>query len=157
MTDMTNMADRIGQALTSAVALTFADMSFLDVQPALDEEFSGSGQLLHISFSVPVAGGIILQLPLDLKHQIVENIHATPWDELNPTQIDDCLLELLNVLAGNFLQEMFGDDVKVNLSFPEVLFEKSEVERVDRYQDYYYSAEGTSLMISLYMETESGV
>ncbi len=144
------------EALRSAVSLTFADMCFLDVQPALGEEHPGDGQLLHIAFSAPIRGGMILLLPLDLKRQIVENIHASAWEELNATQIDDCLLELLNVLAGNFLQMLFGESRKVNLSFPEVLFERSEVDENALFKDYFFSAEGTGLIVSIHILTSRG-
>lgn len=154
--DVTISRDDIVRALESSVSLTFADMSFLDVQPALEEEQPGDGQLLHIAFSAPIKGGMMLLLPLDLKRQIVENIHASAWEELNAAQIDDCLLELLNVLAGNFLQALFGDEVKVNLSFPEVLFERSEVEGNVMFTDYYFSAEGIGLVVSIHILTSKG-
>jgi CheY-specific phosphatase CheX len=149
--------DELKDSLDMAVALTFGDMSFLDVQPALEEEQSAQeGQLLHISFLAPATGGMMLFLPLELKRQIVENIHAKPWDELNNTEIDDCLLELLNVLAGNFLQQMFGSDTKVNLSFPEVLFDRFEVEHVGSYHDFFYNAEGIPLVVSIRLVKMSG-
>ncbi|WP_020612288.1 chemotaxis protein CheX [Sediminispirochaeta bajacaliforniensis] len=143
-------SDRIEKALINAIALTFADMSFLDVQPASDSGELEDGQLLHITFVAPISGGMILMLPLELKRQIVENVHAASWEDLTTAQIDDCLLELLNVLAGNFLQILFGEETKINLSFPEVLFERSEVNHCERYSDYYFSAEGTLLVVSVY-------
>lgn len=149
--------EEMKDALDMAVAHTFGDMSFLDVQPALDEEPGAQdGQLLHISFLSPATGGMMLLLPLELKRQIVENIHAKPWEELNNTEIDDCLLELLNVLAGNFLQQMYGADTKVNLSFPEVLFARSEVEHVGAYYDYSYNAEGIPLAVNVRLVELSG-
>lgn len=149
-------SEEIKEALDSAIALSFADMSFLDVQPALEEKDVVEGQLLHINFLSPASGGMLLHLPLELKQQTVENIHAKPWEDLNIAEIDDCLLELLNVLAGNFLQQLLGEETRVNLSFPEVLFELTEIDAIESYENYYYSAEGIGLSVSLYIARTDG-
>ena len=96
----------IGHTLLAATERTFSDMAFVDVteleQPPEDTRY---GQVLHIAFTLPVNGQMILYLPTPCKKLLVENIYSRNWEELKTSEIDDCLLELLNVLAGNFLHE----------------------------------------------------
>jgi len=109
---------RIKETLISAVIRTFSDMAFIDVEvlKEIPEELTCS-HIIHISLSAPEHGEIALFLPSDCKRMIVENIYGSDWTSLNPTEIDDCLLEILNVLAGNFLTEYFGAEVKLNMIY----------------------------------------
>ncbi|MEW5816100.1 MAG: chemotaxis protein CheX, partial [Spirochaetota bacterium] len=98
--------------------------------------------ILHIAFFEPINGSLILYFPNECKRQIVENIHGSNWDSLTSDEIDDCLLEVLNVLTGNFLNHYCGKEVRHNMSFPEILFDEKEITEKEEFLDFYYDAEG---------------
>lgn len=140
--------EKAGKSLARAAAKTFSEMAFIDVTEALKvPETLEYSQIIHISLFEPVEGEISLFLPADCKQMIVENIYGSDWSGLQSAEIDDCLLELLNVLAGNFLIEYCGTGVKHDISLPELLFDESKLK--DNYQYFYFDAEGVNLKISM--------
>ena len=145
---------KAGKSLARAAAQTFSEMAFVDVTEALKvPEALEYSQIIHISLFEPMEGEIALFLPADCKRMIVENIYGSDWADLQAAEIDDCLLELLNVLAGNFLIEYCGTEVKHDISLPELLFNESELK--NSYQDFYFDAEGVNLKISIKMKRPS--
>ncbi len=127
----------------NAVTDTFSEMAFVDVAPIAPPEIKPTySHIIHIKFSTPVNGSIALCLPKDTKRMIVENIYGDEWESLNTEQIDDCLLETLNVLAGHYLSERFGSEVKRDLSLPELLFDDNELPDRERFATFWFDAEG---------------
>ncbi len=136
------------KSLAEAAARTFSEMAFIDVTEALKvPETLEYSQIIHISLFEPVKGEIALFLPADCKRMIVENIYGSDWTGLDAAEIDDCLLELLNVLAGNFLIEYCGTGVKHDISLPDLLFDDNELK--NGYQNFYFDADGINLKISI--------
>lgn len=138
-----------GNALLKAIQKTFMDMAFVDViaaDGAPDVEYSN---VLYINFFQPVAGGMILRLSKDCKRTVVENVHGNDWENLTSDEIDDCLLEVLNVLAGNFLNEYCGKNVGHNMSFPQLLFDEREIVEIEDYKSYYFDAEGVIFQVDV--------
>lgn len=148
-------AANIEESITSSVEKTFSDMSFIDAVeiPDFSEKLDFS-QIIYISFFEPEAGRIALFLPFECKKMIVENIYGRDWDSLNANEIDDCLLEILNVLAGNFLNEYCGKEVKHNISLPELLFDDTQIKDNKRFIDFYFDAEGNPFKLSICFERE---
>lgn len=143
------------EALIAATKNTLAEMAFLDVI-ALDQKTDfETGQLLYIEFSKPIHGRMLLAFPTEMKQEVVENIHATAWEDLSVSEIDDCLLELLNILGGNFLRELHEDNTRVQLSFPHVLFSLEEISDLQNFKEYYFDAEGNSFSVSLSLQEEA--
>ena len=135
--------EEIKKAVEDAVIKTFAEMAFIDVVPTEEGDVTiDFGPILSISFSYPVHGGFILYLPNECKKQIVEDVFARDWEELSMSEIDDCLLELLNVLAGNFLHFLCGENIKYNMNFPEVLFDETDITPADSYKKLLFRRGG---------------
>ncbi len=111
----------LDEALEAAVTETFSEMAFLDAIPAMQPADNQSGQLFAIDVHGEQAHQLVLDLPLPVKQTIVENVHGCPWGELSSSDIDDCLLEFLNVLAGAFGRHYWGDESRYTLSFPRVV------------------------------------
>jgi hypothetical protein len=144
--------EKVTQAMHEAVQTTFMDMAFLDILPMEEEpEEITYNQVIHISFSEPEYGDVTLYLPLECKKMIVENIHGEDWEAVSSDSIDDCLLELLNVLAGNFLNSYSGKEVSHNMSFPEMLFDEEDFHKKGDHVDLYYDAEGVPFRITVYV------
>lgn len=132
----------IRSALESAVAETFTEMAFLDAIPADAPVENSETQVFAIEVRGDEPQRLVLDLPLDTKQSIVENIHARPWDELSSSEIDDCLLEFLNVLGGNFGRTYWGDDSRYKLSFPEVRIAIHDDIDAEEVQSYWFDAYG---------------
>ena len=140
----------VEQSIEQSVKQAFEAMAFIDVEMDSAEgcEFT-AGQLMHISFSEPIEGEMVLLMSKECKMKIVENIYSREWSELDPTAADDCLLEMLNVIAGNFLNFYCGNRSKHNLSLPNLIFDLEEAHDQKNARFFYFDAEGTQLKISL--------
>ena len=141
---------RLQDSVVAAVERTFSDMAFLDVVevPEISARLK-FGHILHISFTEPEEGEIALFLPSECKRKIVENIYGRDWGDLHATEIDDCLLEMLNVLAGNFLSDCYGDAKKHNVSLPELRFDDSGIFKGDKFAQFYFDAEEMPFKVSI--------
>ena len=117
---MSRTRPTLEQALQQAVVDTFTEMAFLDAIPIEPRTESSEVQLFALEVRGDRTHRLVMDLPLDVKRTIVENVHAIPWDDLASDQIDDCLLEFLNILGGTFGRMYWGDDSRYKLSFPEV-------------------------------------
>ncbi len=118
---------KIEKSIIQAVEKTFLDMLFIDIAKIFDMDKNADfSSVLSISFINPVKGEMVLSLPFETKKMILENIHGVNWESLTPQAIDDCLLEVLNVLGGNFLNYFSGDNKKHNMSFPKIITDKNK-------------------------------
>ena len=142
--------EKIREAMIKTIESVFSDMVFIDTLhiDEAPENFTYT-QILYIDIISPVNGYVIAYLPLELRKTIVETIHSTDWDEMHATEIDDCLLEILNVIAGNFMTDLLGRDVKYNISFPAVNYDEEDIENIESSQEIYFDAEGFSFRINV--------
>ncbi len=140
----------VADAAYAALADTLADMAFVDVMRAENDGTElDVRQIMHIRLLAPCEGEMALYLPLAAKQLIVGNTYGSEWETLDATQIDDCLLETLNVLAGNFLKECFGEDTQHEVSLPELLFDESELKDTQGLERLFYDAEGIPIGIAV--------
>ena len=140
--------DKIIEALKVSVRNTFAEMLFLDVAEAAGESIEGYSHILRLTVMEPEYLDLVLWLPLEIKKEIAETIYSKDWDDITDTEIDDCLLEILNVLTGNFLIEYAGPDVKYSISLPEILFDEDELDKTG-YTDIFFDAEDKLFKVSV--------
>ena len=142
--------EKIRGSMINAIESVFSEMVFIDTLH-LDEKPENFvyTQILYIDIISPVKGYIIAYLPLELRKTIVETIHSIDWDEMHATEIDDCLLEILNVIAGNFMADLLGRDVKYNISFPAVNYDEEDIENLQSSQEIYFNAEGPIFKINV--------
>lgn len=149
---MTN--NLIKEAMIKTIESVFSDMIFIDTLHIEDKpESSDYTQILYIDILSPQKGYIIAYLPLDLRKTIVETIHSTDWEEMHAAKIDDCLLEILNVIAGNFMTEYLGRDVKYNISFPAVNYDEEDIENLEKSQEIFFDAEGSVFQINILLNS----
>jgi CheY-specific phosphatase CheX len=144
----------IKKAMIKTIESVFSDMVFIDTIH-LDENpaILDYTQILYIDLVSPQTGYIIAYLPFELRKTIVETILSTDWDEMHASEIDDCLLEILNVIAGNFLTEYLGRDVKYNISFPAVNYDEEDIDNLEKSQEIYFDAEGSIFRIKILLNS----
>jgi len=143
--------DKIKDAMVKTIESVFSEMIFIDTLHVeeVPESFEYT-QILFIDIISPKNGYIIAYLPLDLRKTIVETIHSSDWNDMHASEIDDCLLEILNVVAGNFMTELLGRDHKYNISFPAVNYDEEDIGNLDKSQEIYFNAEGPVFRINVF-------
>ena len=146
--------EKIKKSMIKAIESVFSEMVFIDTNHIDEkpEEFVYT-QILYIDIISPSNGYIIAYLPIELRKTIVETIHSTDWDEMHATEIDDCLLEILNVIAGNFMTDLLGHNEKYNISFPAVNYDEEDIENIDSSQEIYFDAEGPVFRINVLLNS----
>ncbi len=147
------MNEKLQNSMNEAVLQTFGEMAFIDALPT-GTELVEHHQIMILEITKPERGTIFLLMTTDCKQQVVENIHGDSWDSLPPGKIDDCLLELLNVLGGTFLSFYYGENTNYSLSFPQVMFDDSEMPDLKNYSILSYDAEGALFSIAVRLETQ---
>ena len=134
---------KIRKSFIDSVIDTLAEMAFVDViqENDYDGEISYSS-IMGLNFREPGEGRILFYLTKECKKQLVENIFGEDWVLLSDMEIDDCLLEILNVLAGEFLKNLYGKDHKVNMSFPKLFFDDDVIPMETYPLSFIFNAEG---------------
>lgn len=133
----------IAEAFSLAVIHTFAHMAFIDVI----EEKNHEGEIpykgiMGLEVMSPARGQILFFMTRECKRALVENIYGEDWINLTDLEIDDCLLEIVNVLVGDFLKNLFGIETKVIMSFPRLYFDDLTVAREAEQLNFVFNAEG---------------
>ncbi len=146
--------EKIREAMIKAIESVFSEMVFIDTLhfDGKPEDFTFT-QILYIDIVSPANGYIIAYIPLELRKTIVETIHSKDWDEMHATEIDDCLLEILNVIAGNFMTDLLGRGEKYNISFPAVNYDEEDIENIESSQEIYFDAEGSVFRINVLLNS----
>lgn len=111
---------RAAGILMEAFSSTFADMAFIDIEPATDK-----GALIldpiraAIDVLKPVSCRLEIECPASLKARVEETLFQGQGEGGSEA---DSLLEMLNVAAGVFLTAYFGSGAEVKLELPEYLY-----------------------------------
>jgi len=113
------MTEQFAAAMHQAVSETFENMAFLAVEPVSSAERQEVDILVaSLLMHDPCQGEFRLLMPRDLLLQVAEALFALPVEELNDQLIEDTLSELLNTIAGRFLNEVLPGSV-YQLGLPE--------------------------------------
>jgi len=143
------MKERIINALDTALISTLENMAFLDTS-ITDGPLMDHSNVFAVDYFTPYVGSLYFILNLDSKQQLVENILGDDWDNIDDINKDDCLLELLNVLAGSFMSNFLENNAKYKMSVPNILF--SENEELQDCLIRTYDSEGYKLQLAIKLE-----
>lgn len=135
--------NKIRKSFSDSVIDTFAEMAFIDVIPENDfKDAIIHTSIMGLSFQSPGDGSILFYMTKECKKKLVENIYGEDWITLSDMEIDDCLLEILNVLAGDFLKNLYGKEKKVSMSFPKLFFDDNVLTPESSSLNFIFNAEG---------------
>ncbi len=140
----------IAQAVNEAVVETFSEMAFMDAEPIRD--FASAppfGQIVGVEFLHPLQGHLILHLTTTAKQMVIENIHGLDWRSLTRQEVDDCLMELVNIMAGNFLLRMETGERRYALSLPQVWYDESDIIDCGPLDDFCFTVNDEAAKVSL--------
>jgi hypothetical protein len=135
--------------INKILADVLGEMSFIDVEPA-DKVLPPDkvSHILRLDYSYPERGGFFLFLPYELKELFVENIYGEDWKKLTSQQIDDSLLEVLNIFAGRFLTDYYGQNQKYTMTIPSLVYDEDELLFHGESFDYFFTAEGRTIRLT---------
>jgi len=136
------MDQKIKESLIYSVMEGFFQMAFLETIPLEGQENiedTDYSQILVIESYAPEEIMLQFLLPKNSRRKIVENIFADAWVNLSTAEIDDCLLELINVIGGNFFDQFYGSDTTYKMSLPYLYFDGGELEEGE---PFYFNVEG---------------
>jgi CheY-specific phosphatase CheX len=116
------MSEKLEQDIYRAIATTLENMAFMAVSQELEEvrrypaeEMASSRLLIHD----PIQGELYLLMPKPLLIKIVSSIYILPAEELTEQMLLDMLGELINTVAGLFLNAYLPEDQTYSLGLPE--------------------------------------
>ncbi|HUX13802.1 MAG TPA: chemotaxis protein CheX [Spirochaetia bacterium] len=116
-------------ALLASVQGTFAEMVFTDVTlSSLGEISDVEDSCASIDILKPLSTQVVCLFPRALIEKFMEIL--IPDHPANVQEKDDSVLELLNIIAGNFLTNYFGHRVDSKLQLPQFHFGAVEGEGV---------------------------
>lgn len=138
------------KALDEAVALSVGDMAFMDAEPIEKSKAAvPAGQLVHIRFAHPLVGYITLHLPSTTKQRLVENVFGRSWDELAGSEVDDCLMEMVNIIAGNFLLKIGEGEHSHAVSLPQMLYDEQDIPPIGKPLTRHYNIDDDVVRVTL--------
>lgn len=116
------MSEKLEQDICRAIATTLENMAFMEVSQELEEarrypaeEMTSSRLLIHD----PIQGELYLLMPKPLLSKIVSSVYILPAEELSEQMLLDMLGELINTVAGLFLNAYLPEDQTYSLGLPE--------------------------------------
>lgn len=144
--------EKAKKAMLQAVVKTFSDMAFIETvqDPGKDvpDDAPMKDNIMMIDILKPVSATIVLYLTNTLKEKIIGNVYAEQIEDVGENAKDDCLLEILNVLSGNFLNFYFGKSVDYKIELPQLLIgQDSDIERP--FFEIIMNAEGLLFKVTL--------
>jgi hypothetical protein len=119
--------DRVKMILEQTLSSVLADMAFLDCQVPVNQvpgDRSGLTHCVAIDALKPGSFRIELRVSEAFRKKVIGMIvepDAGPSTDMDSSEAD-FLLEILNVLAGNFLTAYFGQEFEPKLELPRYLF-----------------------------------
>jgi chemotaxis protein CheY-P-specific phosphatase CheC len=111
----TTTAEVIGRIIGEA-AFMFIDPIDAKDRP-VSEEWKVQG--VRLSFNGDVSGEFRFWAPVSLSREIAVNMLGVDQSEPLPDEkLQDALKEIVNIIVGNFLTDMYGDGVAATLGLP---------------------------------------
>lgn len=145
--------ERARRLLNEAASSVFADMAFIDVNTAGGEEESHEGetetQCAVIDVMAPLSCRLELRFTSGVRERIVDNLFSEAPETERRKNAEDSILEMLNIIMGNFLSAYFGSGMELQLSLPRYLWMAEETQGMP-VASLRLDAEGSPFALSLY-------
>jgi hypothetical protein len=126
-------SEKVRKAMVEAVIDTFENTAFIDAVPLDAIETKDFENILSIDILKPISSTIMLFISNPLKQKIIENIFSSIEVPLTENQKSDGILEILIILAGNFLMAYFNKPVEYKMELPQLVMNYNEKENGNRH------------------------
>ena len=112
---------------------------------------------VRLSFSGDIAGEFRLWAPPTLARGIAINmLGVDQTTQLPDEKLEDALKEIVNIIVGNFITDMYGDAVVSTLGLPSMIEQASLVEDYQNPSSMWLSVEGDPVVCFMRITEESG-
>ena len=127
------MKSDILSAMISGIKSGFAQMAFIDVEnlERIHQKIEYS-TIIGIEIKAPLKGKMYFYFTKELKELLIENIYDDALTELSATKTDDCQLEMVNIIAGEFLSALYQGKNTYQLGLPCIYFDENCLELPDK-------------------------
>lgn len=119
---MNDQIEHINRGLESAILKTIEEMTFEEVEIVSDntKEIPDQGEKFWSALPLkkPYSGELILELPLKCARKMAEQLYPNDAENINDEAIHDLIKELLNTIAGRFLNEIVQLDQGFEVGLP---------------------------------------
>ncbi len=116
------MSEKLEQDIYQAIATTLENMAFMEVSKEIEEAVRHPAEETVVSRLLiydPLPGELYLSIPRTLLGRITESVYGMPAEELSEKILLDMLGELINTVAGLFLNAYLPGDQIYKLGLPE--------------------------------------
>lgn len=116
------MSEKLEQDISSALATTLENMAFMEVSKEVEEAVSYPAEEMLVSRLLihdPIQGELYLRMPKPLLRKIASSVYIMSAEEISDQMQLDMLCELINTVAGLFLNAYLPEDQTYSLGLPE--------------------------------------
>ncbi len=138
----------IKAAINNSVSTVIEQMAFLDVEPAKEVRFVSEPKYF-IHMESPINGALIFSIPDTSKKNLAGNIYGKDFSEIKMNEINECLLELVNIITGQFLNKLDIKNAQYILGIPKIIFREEDLYTYSHNYNYFFNAEGSEFQIKL--------
>lgn len=119
---MSEQIKSLQSALTHAIACTMEKMTFEEIEVVdfpINPETMRDGVWAVLEIHQPLAGEVVLELSKEYGAQLAREVCATAEDaEIKDEIVHDVVAEILNTLAGRFVDDLVSAQLKFELGLP---------------------------------------
>lgn len=117
----------LAMTLRSAAAETIENLAFTDLEARPVAEVAADAAGLHgARIDMGTMGRMDLILDGALLNGVAETLYSPPAGGLDPAMVGDTLKEILNIIAGRFLEALFQGKADFVLGLPELHLDVAE-------------------------------
>ncbi len=138
----------IGKALVLSVKSVLEDMAFLTAESVQGNRITAE-PAFFIHLQNPVKGALILSVSEEDKIKIAENVYGKAGSEINVKESNECLLEFVNVVTGQFVNRLDVENTQYALGIPKLISREGDLYSYSYGYDFFFEAEGIMLQIRL--------
>ncbi len=123
------MDDRISDILTSAAIETLERLAFIFTSPAEENNGLGSNFMsARVSFDGPFSGRLIMKMSQVVVLEMTGNMLGIDENEATIEEQSDAMKETINIICGNFLPIIGGNQAIFNINAPQIITEGNDEE-----------------------------
>lgn len=117
--------EKAAQILQECISSVLADMAFMDALPNTSPETpQDNKERLNASIDIltPLSCNLEISTSRLLCKRIVDILYFDTEETIKHKLAEDTLLELLNIIAGQFLSSYFGQGADIQLELPRLVY-----------------------------------
>jgi CheY-specific phosphatase CheX len=145
--EVKDLLREITVSVLQSAAFLLVDEEIMDISGIIETNFRGA----CIQFSGFQNGRVFLLMTEDTTDAAARNMLGLDEDhQINEKQRDDVQMEILNMITGNLLTGIFGENAIFNLCIPEII-NKEDVPESFSETTVVFSIDESPLLISIEM------